>query len=162
MGNKEICNEQGDGKQRQAADFQFERFPPGEFLLHLDGLRDDAVAIDQGVSINNLLFDRNGLSGGLCLQRMMQNTIRHGSSRFGVFVLQDGCGVEGGHPLHDDQQLNEGRVVNRPDLRPDFHPGTVLDWKRPDSTASGSGEQEKQWQILIHCRFGYSVSFRCL
>lgn len=72
MGNKEICNEQGDGKQRQAADFQFERFPPGEFLLHLDGLRDDAVAIDQGVSINNLLFDRNGLSGGLCLQRMMQ------------------------------------------------------------------------------------------
>ena len=105
--------------------------PPGELLFHLNGDSLHPVPVYQGIPHNFYFFHLHGLPDGLCLQGMMQDSVGHRGLGFGVFILQHGCGVEGGHLLHDDRELDVGGICHGPDHGLHLHLGTVLTQNGP-------------------------------
>ena len=149
-------HEQQTGNKTEA---HLEALPGGQLLLYLDGLRLNPVTVNDGIAHDFLRFDSYRLPDGLCSQRVDEDSTGYDGFGFGVFILQGGGCIQSGPLFNYYGQLHPSRIPDNLLHDPDFHPGTVPDWKRPDSTASGSGEQKKEWQNVFH-RFRQYACFR--
>ncbi len=67
-----------------------------------------------------------------------------GSLRFGVFILQYGGGVEGGHALYNHREFHPRRVPDDLLHGLHLHPGTVTIQNRPRSTTSSEKQRESE------------------
>ena len=142
-----------EGKQADAPGLHLQLLPPVQRPLHLHLIPDHSVPIDQAVPAHDFLLDADRLPNRLRSERMREAPSGHRSLANSIPVLQHRRSIQRNHLLHDHRQLHPGRIHHNLPLHSHFHPSTVLDWKRPDSTAGRSPEEQKQWQEAFHRLF---------